>query len=161
MKQAIHSAGFSLIEVMIVLVIIGIASAAISLSVMPNPADTLRLDARELALRLNAAQQAVRVDGRVIVWQAVGNGYRFSRGVWVTRPGSVVPQVSTRGALDTFSRDEVLHPVNWRAGTVTVVPGKPLLLTAEWVGDPLHLELRSATATVTLERDASGAFRVP
>lgn len=156
-----HSEGFSLIEVMIVLVIVGIATAAISLSVVPNPADTLRLDARELAQRLSAAQHEVRVDGRVIVWQPLDKGYRFSRGVWVNREGSVVPQVSTAGALDNFPRDEVLRPRLWRAGAVSVAPAKPLLLTAEWIGQPLRLELHSGNVTVTLERDASGAFRVP
>lgn len=156
-----HSEGFSLIEVMLVLVIIGIATAAISLSVAPNPADTLRLDARELAQRLTAAQHEVRVDGRVIVWQAQERGYRFSRGVWTAREGSIVPQLTTSGKLDTFPTDDVLRPRLWRAGEVTVTPARPVLLTSEWVSEPLRLELRSARATVTLQRDASGAFVVP
>lgn len=161
MERQRHSAGFSLIEVMIVLVIIGIATAAISVSVIPNPADTLRLDARELAQRLSAAQSEVRVDGRVIAWQATDRGYRFSRGVWLEREGSPVPVLSTAGALDNFSQDEVLRPRLWRAGEVNVTPGGPLLLTSEWISKPLRLELHSARATVTLERDASGAFVVP
>ncbi|HKS35049.1 MAG TPA: prepilin-type N-terminal cleavage/methylation domain-containing protein [Enterobacteriaceae bacterium] len=156
-----RSHGFSLIEVMVVLVIIGIATTAITVSVAPNPADTLRLDARELALRLTAAQQEVRVDGRVIAWQPQGDGYRFSRGIWVNTPGSVVPRVSVSGRLDTFARDDLLHPRRWKAENVIASPAKPLLLTAEWPGQPLMLELRSGPHAVRLERDATGTFRVP
>ncbi|WP_370679416.1 prepilin-type N-terminal cleavage/methylation domain-containing protein [Comamonas sp. GB3 AK4-5] len=153
--------GFSLIEVMVVLVIIGIATAAISVNISAKPSDTLRLDARELAQRLTAAQNEVRLDGRVIAWQSLGEGYRFTRGVWVSVPGSVVPALSTAGALDLFERDDVLRPRQWRAGAVDVMPSRPLLLTSEWIGSPLRLELRSGNNKVVLERDATGAFVVP
>jgi len=41
--------GFTLIELMVVLVIIGIASAAISLSIRPDPLQLLRKDAERVA----------------------------------------------------------------------------------------------------------------
>lgn len=156
-----RSQGFSLIEVMVVLVIIGIATAAISVTVSPNPSDTLRLDARELAQRLTAAQHEVRMDGRVIAWQPLGDGYHFTRGTWVDMPGSVVPAVSTVGKLDRFERDDVLRPRKWHSGVVNVTPAKPVLLTSEWIGAPLQLELSTDAATVVIERDASGAYLVP
>lgn len=156
-----RSRGFTLIEIMVVLVIIGIAAAAISLSATPSPANTLRLDARELAQRLRAAQQEVRADGRVIAWQPLGDGYRFARGTWIDVPGSVVPAVSTAGQLDTFERDDALRPRRWRAGVVDVAPASPLLLTAEWIGRPWRLELHSGTHAVAVVRDATGAFLVP
>ena len=79
-------AGFSLIELMIVLVIIGIGTAAISLSMAPDPAQELRREAHDLVRRLAVAQNEVRVDGRVIAWQADGTGYRFARGTWRAVP---------------------------------------------------------------------------
>ena len=39
--------GFTLIELMVVLIIIGIASAAVSLSIKPDPAQQLRKDAND------------------------------------------------------------------------------------------------------------------
>ncbi|MBO9685299.1 MAG: type II secretion system minor pseudopilin GspH [Mitsuaria chitosanitabida] len=152
--------GFTLIEVMVVLVIIGIATAAISLSIAPDPAAALRLDARELAQRLAAAQQEVRIDGRVIAWEARGDGYQFARGTWTAAPDSVVPVVTTAGELDRFDRDEALRPRRWRAGTVQVIPATPLLLTSEWVGDPLTVELRQGGYAITVERDATGRFEI-
>ncbi|KPU97301.1 hypothetical protein APR50_04450 [Variovorax paradoxus] len=160
MSTSFRQRGLSLIEVMIVMVIIGIATAAISLSAAPDPAEPLKLDARELALRLSTAQHEVRADGRVVAWEARGDGYQFVRGTWTNAPGSVVPMVSTAGELDRFARDEALRPRRWRAGMVEVTPASPLLLTSEWVGAPLSLELRSGAYTATIVRDATGVFRV-
>ena len=152
--------GFSLIEMMIVLVIIGIATAAISVSVAPDPSAPLRLDARELAQRLTAAQHEVRIDGRVIAWEPRGDGYQFVRGTWATVPGSVVPMVSTVGELDHFGQDDALRPRQWHAAAVEVTPPAPLLLASEWIGAPLRLQLRSGPHTVMVVRDATGGFQV-
>lgn len=160
MNSLRRNLGFSLIEVMIVLVIMGIATAAISLSAAPDPAEPLRLDARELALRLATAQREVRIDGRVIAWEAQGDGYQFVRGTWTHAPGSLVPMLSTAGELDRFVHDDTLRPRQWRAGVVEVAPANPLLLTSEWIGTPLSLELRSGPHTALVVRDATGGFRV-
>ena len=160
MSSSFRQRGLSLIEVMVVLVIVGIATAAISLSAAPDPAERLKLDAHDLALRLSTAQQEVRMDGRVVAWEVRGDGYQFVRGTWINTPGSVVPMVSTAGELDRFSRDDALRPRTWRAGTVEVSPASPLLLTSEWIGTPLSLRLRSGASTATIIRDATGGFRV-
>ncbi|QTF10799.1 prepilin-type N-terminal cleavage/methylation domain-containing protein [Brenneria izadpanahii] len=152
--------GFSLIEVMVVLVIIGIATAAVSVSMAPDPAANLRLDARELAERLAAAQYETRIDGRIIVWEPLGDGYRFVRGVWVEQPGSVVPRVTTAGKLDDFARDDALRPRRWRDGAVEVAPPTPLRLTSEWLGAPLRLELRRGGHSIAIVRAADGGFQV-
>ncbi|SDS18853.1 general secretion pathway protein H [Halopseudomonas litoralis] len=155
-----RSRGFTLIELMIVLIIIGVATAAISLDIAPAPDENLRRDARELALRLTTAQNEVRIDGRVIAWQALGDGYQFVRGTWTNTLGSVVPVVSTAGELDRFDSDEALRPRQWRATQVAVSPETPLLLTSEWIGAPLKLELRSGEHQVAIVRDNTGNYRV-
>ncbi|WP_447774144.1 prepilin-type N-terminal cleavage/methylation domain-containing protein [Variovorax boronicumulans] len=160
MNSPRRNLGFSLIEVMVVLVIVGIATAAISLSAAPDPAEPLRLDARELALRFATAQREVQIDGRVIAWEAHGDGYQFVRGMWTHAPGSVVPRVSTAGELDRFMQDDALRPRRWRTGVVEVAPANPVLLTSEWIGAPFSLELRSGPHTASVVRDATGGFRV-
>ncbi len=152
--------GFSLIEMMIVMVIIGIATAAISLGIAPDPAQELRRDAHELVQRFAVAQNEVRVDGRVIAWQADSDGYRFARDTWQAVPGSAIPAVSTLGALDTFARDDVLGPRTWRVEPVEVVPAGAVLLTSEPIGVTWQLVLRHGGATVTVLRDAAGGYEV-
>jgi general secretion pathway protein H len=158
-RQRRHAVrGFSLIELMVVMVIVGIASAAISLSVAPDPARALRREARDLALRFAAAQNEARLDGRVIAWEADASGYRFMRGSWQLPPGSAIPVVSTAGALDGFARDDVLGPMAWRDGPVAVVPARPVRLTAEPLGAPWQIALHRAGVTVVIERDAAGTY---
>ncbi|MFT4173105.1 MAG: prepilin-type N-terminal cleavage/methylation domain-containing protein [Rhodocyclaceae bacterium] len=152
--------GFSLIEVMIVIVIIGVAAATVSLSIPSDAAQALRHDAEDLAQRLTAAQHEVRVDGRLIAWQARGDGYYFARGTWTRMAGSVVPQLTTAGALDEFDGDDVLGPRRWRARPVSVQPAQPIVLTSEWMGPPVELTLRSGDRVATIVRDAAGGFRV-
>jgi general secretion pathway protein H len=158
--DAADEAGFSLIELMIVLVIIGIGTAAISLGMAPDPAQELRREAHDLVRRLAVAQNEVRVDGRVIAWQADGTGYRFARGSWHDVPGSAIPAVSTLGALDTFAADDELRPRQWRVAPVDVAPAGPILLTSEPMGTAWQLALRHAGATVTIRRDAAGGYEV-
>lgn len=152
--------GFSLVEVMVVLVIIGIATSAVGLSLRPDPARELRQDARDLVQRFQAAQNSVRADGRLIAWQSDETGYRFSRGTWQLSPGSVVPRVSTNSALDHFENDDTLRPRQWRAGRIHTSPAGPVVLTSEWIGRPWQIVLSSGEASATLTRQADGRYAV-
>ncbi len=160
MKVRNRESGFSLIELMVVMVIVGIATAAISLSIAPDPAQELRRDAHELVRHFAVAQNEVRVDGRVIAWQADSEGYSFARGTWQPVPGSAIPVVSTAGTLDTFARDDELRPRQWREGPVEVIPARPVLLTSEPIGAEWQLALRRGDVTVTVRRDAAGGYEV-
>ncbi len=103
--------GFTLIELMVVLVIVGIATAAISLSARPDPTGLLRQDAARLARLLEIAQGEARVRGTPILWQPSAKGYRFS------------PQ-AYRGKTDAFAADTELRARDWQAAPLRVsVPG--------------------------------------
>ncbi len=73
--------GFTLLELMVVLVIIGICTAGIGLGLgsLLDPARQLRQEAERLAQRLQVARDEARIDGRPLRWQADAAGYRFSR----------------------------------------------------------------------------------
>lgn len=152
--------GFSLIEIMIVVVIIGISISAIGLNLSPQTDKALRHDAQQLAELFSLAQNEVRADGRLIAWHADAKGYRFTRGVWVSTPSSVVPHVTTAGELDHFERDEKLHPRRWHSEAIQIKPSHPIVLTSEWMAEPWQITLSDGSNHVRLRRDATGAYHV-
>ncbi|MFK3776350.1 GspH/FimT family pseudopilin [Pseudomonas sp. NPDC089406] len=136
--------GFTLIELMVVLVIVGIASAAISLNIRPDPAKPLRSDGERLAQLLELAQSEAQAEGQALRWQSDGEGYRFVRA-----DGQVV-------------QDGPLRPRRWQAEGVKVQsePKGAIWLEGEWVSEPLRLRLRSGPAMVQVSRSAAGQVRV-
>ena len=141
--------GFTLIELMVVLVIIGIASAVVGLNIHPDPMQSLRKDAQRLAQLLQIAQTEAQADGRPISWSADTQGYRFSRR-------------ADDGQRDQFSADSQLRPRAWQttAMQVRIEPKQRLLLTAEWVSEPLQILLSDGQHSISVQRSANGRVSV-
>lgn len=72
-------AGFTLIEVLVVLLIISIMLGVIGVNLMRDPQDLAREEADRLALLLQAAQQEAVLQGQVYAVDISDNGYRFLR----------------------------------------------------------------------------------
>lgn len=142
--------GFTLIELMVVLIIIGIASAAVSLSIKPDPLHGLRKDADRLIQLLQIAQAEALADGRPITWLADNKGFRFSRH---TEQGP---------GFDHFKTDPQLRPRAWdTAGMqVRVIPKQRVVLKPEWFDSPLQLQLSDGQHSLSVLRTAAGQFRV-
>ncbi|MCJ8202932.1 type II secretion system minor pseudopilin GspH [Pseudomonas sp. RGM2987] len=142
--------GFTLIELMVVLVIIGIASAAVSLSIKPDPLKLLREDADRLAQLLQLAQAEARSDGRPITWRGDAKGFAFARR-------------TDRGAgLDRFKDDPQLRPRRWQSPSmeIRVEPRQRVVLNAEWLGEPLQIRLSDGQNSLTVQRSAAGRVLV-
>jgi general secretion pathway protein H len=142
--------GFTLIELMVVLVIIGIASAAISLSIKPDPLHLLRKDAARVAQLLQVAQAEARADGRPITWRADGKGFRFSR------------RDDNGTGVDHFSNDPQLRPRPWETPgmEVRIEPRRTLVLNAEWINPPLQLTFSDGLNSIAVLRNAAGQVSV-
>lgn len=142
--------GFTLIELMVVLVIIGIASAAISLSIKPDPLHLLRKDAERVAQLLQVAQAEARADGRPITWLADPKGFRFSR------------RNDQDKGFDHFSNDPQLRPRPWQTPglEVRVEPRQKVVLNAEWINPPLQLKLSDGLNSISVQRNAAGQVSV-
>jgi len=138
--------GFTLIELMVVLVIIGIASAAISLSIKPDPVQLLRKDAERVAQLLQVAQAEARADGRPIVWVSDAKGFRFSR------------RNDSGSGFEHFRDDAQLKPRAWQSPKVEVrvEPKQRVVLNAEWINPPLQVTLSDGLNRLSVLRDGSG-----
>ncbi|AEM51575.1 type II secretion system protein H (GspH) [Stenotrophomonas sp. AG209] len=140
--------GFTLLELMVVLVIIGICTAGIGLGLgsLLDPARQLRQEGERLAQRLQVARDEARIDGRPLRWQADAAGYRFSR-----REGARWVDVQ---------RDDLLRPQPWQPAGIVVQPATPIELSPEWIGVAWELTLSLQGRQLRLRDDGSGQLQV-
>jgi general secretion pathway protein H len=157
--------GFSLIELLVVLVIIGIAAGMVGISAVAAPDRRLREDAQALRDAFAVAQSEARSDGRPITWRADAQGWHFERRA--RPPGWDAGMASTedQGVLppDTFRGDEVLQPHAWRSPPVAIDSSdaeRGIVFGSEWVEDPLRIGLSSAGQQAVVTRDAAGDYEV-
>lgn len=139
--------GFTLIELMIVVTIIALASAAVLWS-LPDPRGRLRDEAAQFAARTRAAQESAIVGARpVSVWVS-GGGYGFderSHGEW--RPISAKPLRVTR----------------WGSGTRPVLTGlrdRAVFDSTGLADRPLDIRLVRAGVSTTVRIGADGGVTI-
>jgi len=159
--QTRRDAGFTLIELMVVIAIIAIATAGVSLAAFPRADQPLARDARRLAQLFELAQAEARAGGRPILWQADETGYRFTRRpAWTPRNAQAA--VTESPQADEFRDDESLRPRKWEAGRVqaSVEPAQGATFTSEWIAPPMRVELRDDFQRIAVMRDAAGRYAV-
>ena len=72
-------AGFTLIEMLVVLMIMGLFVGLVSTITRPDDRAVLRLEAERLSQLLDFATTEARLTGKSIAWSADESGYRFAR----------------------------------------------------------------------------------
>ena len=75
----IRAGAFTLVELLVVLLLIGIVAALIGAVRPPDDRAAVEIEARRMATVLELAATTARVSGRAIAWTADGRGYRFWR----------------------------------------------------------------------------------
>lgn len=71
--------GFTLVEMLVVMLIMGILAGTVGANLLPGNRDLLRVEAERLAQLLDLAAQESRLTGTTIAWTSDGTGYRFWR----------------------------------------------------------------------------------
>src|SRR5690606_7200650 len=92
--------GFTLVELMVVIAIIGVAAGAVVLS-MPDPRPTLAVEAERLAARLTLAREEAVMTNRPVALRADAAGYGFESfdgAVWTPLTGVLAPKAWGEGA---------------------------------------------------------------
>ena len=75
MRQS--AGGFTLLEVLVVLAIIALASAGVSFAMRDGTQSQLEREALRLSALLESARAHSQLSGVVVRWQATGQGFRF------------------------------------------------------------------------------------
>lgn len=71
------SAGFTLVELLVVLALIALATATVSLSLPNNDVTSLRRDSERLAALLETARARSRASQQAVIWSADETGFDF------------------------------------------------------------------------------------
>jgi general secretion pathway protein H len=155
-----RASGFTLLELLVVLVLAGILLSIVSISVTLDERQRLAREAERVGQLFALAADEARIRQQAIYWEADLTGYRF------------VTMVA--GERRLVSDDDLLRERTWReplralamvpAGAKQpsqslLAPGAPPLRVAiarEWIQSPLRLELSTATAQVAIDFDERG-----
>jgi general secretion pathway protein H len=148
-------AGFTLLELLVVLVIAGITLGIVSFNAMPSPKQALQNEAQRIALLLQLARDEAIVRDRLIAFEVDAEGYRFLQ--------------REEKTWQPLQADDLLRPRQFKRSPVllAVYPPPPgdatsmrILFGREPVQTPFVLTLGLADASVAIRADGIGHFTV-
>jgi len=153
--RAAARAGFTLLEMLVVIVIIGIVSGLVAVNAQPSPRQLLAQQAQRLVWLLQGAHDEARLRGELIAWEATPQAFRF---------------VIREGGRWLPLRDDVLRPGNWGgplAALSVAQPDQPaqagnarVLFGREAVEPTLEIVLQRDGAAVRIVTLAPGRYVV-
>lgn len=146
--------GFTLLELLVVLVIAGILLGAVALNAMPGNGQLVQDDAQRIALLLQAARDEAIVRNRAIAFEIDEQRYRFL--------------IRQNDSWQTLTQDALLREREFRRTPlgVTLIPATsdrlPLRIVfgREPVDKPFALRLTLGTHSATIQADGIGNFQV-
>lgn len=149
------ASGFTLVELLVVMVIIGITLGLATLNAIPSPRQDLENEAKRLALLLQLARDEAIVRNRLVAFEANGERYRF--------------MVRNDTGWEPVTRDDLLRERGFKSPPLSLLldpagTGGPNLLRItfgrEPVDRPFVLTLSSGNNAVAIRADGVGHFTV-
>jgi general secretion pathway protein H len=147
--------GFTLIEILVVLVIMGIVVASVSLSFNRDEGTLLSETSDRLALLLQSAHDEAILTGQAIAWSEESGRYQF----W--RPNKDEWQKIDRDDL-FFQRQlpERISMIELRVNNALLKPGELLVFAPGGLATPFEATLAFGAARSKIQGDAVGRVRV-
>jgi len=154
------ASGFTLLELLVVIVLAGILLSIVTVSVTPDPRQQLAREGQRIGQLMALAADESRIRQQPIVWEADLNGYRF-----VTEAG---------GERQLLTGDDLLRERNWdrqlkrlalidpqlgRPTQIVLGPGAPPIrvqVLREWIQPRYRLEIANDIAEVAVDFDETG-----
>jgi general secretion pathway protein H len=136
--------GFTLVELMVVLVIIGLMSAAVVLAI-PDPRGGLVSEAETFAARVRAAQERAIMDNRSVALRLTPAGYSFE---W-----------SVRGEWQPIGQ-RPFGAAKWVEGTGVEAASDRIVFDSTGFADPLDVTLQRGEDRVGVSVSEGGEVRV-
>lgn len=145
--------GFTLIEILVVLAVVGVISTLVVVRLQGSDAHRVRQAAEQLAGVLEAAREQAIYGGRSVAISSDGQGYQLwtlagTHGEWISLP----PE---EGLVARRLREGV----RWHAQRINDQArplGERIVFAPDGVLDPVVIELRAGSAGVRLEADVMG-----
>jgi general secretion pathway protein H len=146
-------AGFTLLEMMVVLVIAGLLVSLASLQLSRNPRTDLNEEAQRLALLFESAGDEAQVRARPIAWQPLEGGFRFD--------------IRTGDGWRPL-RDDLLRARRWEGGVTGVTiqfagtdrDASRLVFGTEAIDTPMEITLVSPVGRATIVGTGNGRYQV-
>ena len=148
--------GLTLLELLVVLAIIALASSAVALSLRDNPQTRLEREAQRLIAQLEATRAVARGNSERWVWQITPDGYRFDA------PTDTMRQTANAGRPNTPPRSERWYSADTRASLQVGndASARSLALGPDPLLAPTQIRLQQGNATLNLRTDGLRPFEV-
>lgn len=155
MRTRARRRGFTLLEMLVVVVIVGIVMGAVVVNAQPSQRTLLEHQAQRLVFLLQAAHDEARLRAQPIVWEATPQGYRFlirAQDTWQPLRDDMLREGQWRTPLSALSLQQAGRPV--QSGNVRALFGR------EAIEPAITLRMARGDAQVDIVTTGPGRYVV-